>query len=124
MNKNKTTKEAQRKRRQKRVRAKVMGTQKRPRLNVRRSLSGMYVQLIDDVKSKTLVSLHSKTAGAKGDAGERTGKVAQAYLLGKMLAEKAVAAKIKEVVFDRAGYKFHGRVKALADGAKDGGLKI
>jgi large subunit ribosomal protein L18 len=68
--------------------------------------------------------MHSKTTPSKGDAGDKKGKVAQAYLLGGALAEKAKAAGIKQVVFDRAGYKYHGRVQALAEGAREGGLKF
>ena len=112
-------------RRRIRVRAVISGTQTRPRLNVKRSLTGMFLQLIDDVNSKTLVSVNSKKDGkVNGDVGEKTGKVAVAYTLGKALAEKAKAAGIETVVFDRAGNKYHGRVKAVAEGARDGGLKF
>jgi len=82
----------------------------------------MSLQLIDDTAGKTLVSVNSKKDAGKGDAGDRTGKQAVAYLLGKALAEKAKAAGIETVVFDRAGYAFHGRVKAAADGARESGL--
>ena len=116
------TKRARREKRRARVRARVFGTLEKPRLNVHRSLLGMYVQLIDDVRGRVIVSAHSKTAPSSGDAGERKGKTAQAYLLGFALAEKAKAAGVASVVFDRAGYKYHGRVKALAEGARDGGL--
>ena len=107
-----------------RVRAKLSGTAKRPRLNVYRSLTSMYVQLVDDQKGKTLASVHSKKIDTKGDAGERKGKVAVAYLLGKEIGAKAEELKIKSVVFDRAGCKYHGRVSAVADGARDAGLKF
>lgn len=117
------TKGDRRERRRARVRARVLGTLERPRLNVFRSLTGMFAQCIDDTAGKTLVSVSMKDAKA-GDAGERAGKTATAYLLGKALAEKAKAAKITTVVFDRAGYKYHGRVKAVADGARDGGLQF
>lgn len=85
----------------------------------------MYVQLIDDTAGRTLVSVNSKSDGKeKTAANERTGKVAVAYVLGLALAHKAKAGKIERVVFDRAGHKYHGRVKAVADGARDGGLKF
>ena len=113
-----------RKRRHIRVRGKVTGSAARPRLNVFRSNARLSLQIIDDVAGKTLVSIDSKTAKPTGDAGERTGGIAAAYLLGKALAEKAVAAKISTVVFDRGGYTYHGRVKAVAEGARDGGLEF
>lgn len=111
-------------RRRARVRSRVEGTTARPRLTVHRTLRGMFAQVIDDSTQKTLASLHTKTAGLSGDAGERSGKEATAYLLGKALAEKAKAAGVTTVVFDRAGYAYHGRVKAVADGARDGGLEF
>ena len=115
------TKQQARKRRHGRVRAKVQGTAARPRLNVFRSLRGFFAQVIDDETGKTLVSVNSKN-DASGDAGERKGKVAIAYLLGQAVAAKAKEANVTTVVFDRGGYAFHGRVKAFADGARDGGL--
>ncbi len=117
-----TTKADRRERRRARVRARVSGTSERPRLNVFRGLRGLYIQLIDDAKGVTLIGLHSKTSGGKGDAGDRKGKTAAAYLLGKVLAEKAKTMKISTVVFDRAGYAYHGRVKAVVDGVRDGGV--
>lgn len=114
-----------RERRRKGIRARITGTAERPRLVVSRSLQSMFVQLIDDAAGKTLVSVHSKTAGAvaaTGEAGERTGKVATSYLLGKLIAAKAAEQKITTIVFDRAGYRYHGRVKAVAEGAREGGL--
>ncbi|MFA4830943.1 MAG: 50S ribosomal protein L18 [Patescibacteria group bacterium] len=122
MNKKRITKRERRERRRLRVRAKISGTAEKPRLNIHRSLNGMYIQLIDDQEGKTLAALNSKTAEVQGDAGERKGKVAQAYLLGKLLAEKAKILKIETVVFDRAGYKYHGKIKALAEGARENGL--
>jgi len=123
MDKKLKTSKARRTRRQVRVRAKVIGTAKRPRLNVHRSLTGMYAQLVDDEKSQTLLAIYSKKVG-KGEAGEYKGKEAIAYLVGKELAKQAQEKKIKKVVFDRAGYKYHGRVKALAAGAREGGLEF
>ena len=83
----------------------------------------MYAQLIDDTAGKTLVSVNSKSDG-KGTkvTGDRTAKVAMAYALGLALSQKAKAAKITTIVFDRSGHKYHGRVKAVAEGARDGGL--
>lgn len=101
-----------------RVRAKVSGTSDRPRFSVFRSNAHIYGQLIDDTKGKTLVAFSD--VGMK----EKENKVALAAKVGEELAKKAVAKKIKKVVFDRNGFKFHGRVKALADGARKGGLEF
>ena len=110
------TAEEQRYRRHLRVHKKVTGTGERPRLVVFRSLKHIYAQLVDDVTHKTLM-----TVGDNGLAGKKSEK---ATLVGKTLAEKAKAAGISKVTFDRAGYRFHGRVKALADGAREGGLEF
>jgi large subunit ribosomal protein L18 len=117
MDKNKIKTERQ-DRRHGRVRAKVSGTALRPRLSVFRSNRGMFLQLIDDVSGQTLVSAKTqelKTAGAKTE---------KSLELGKLLAEKAKAKNISSVVFDRGCYKYHGRVKAVADGAREGGLQF
>lgn len=120
-----TNKQEHRKKRQARVRAKIFGTAEKPRLNVWRGLRGLYVQLVDDAAGKTLASVYSKNIAIKSVAvGERKGKVAAAYLAGKTLAEKAKIAGIVKVIFDRAGYKYHGRVAAVAEGARDGGLQF
>jgi large subunit ribosomal protein L18 len=109
-----------RKRRHKRVRGKVSGTVERPRLVVTRSNRGIAAQLVDDLQGRTLASASwlqvKKTF--KGD------KKSQAAEVGKLLAESAKQAKIESVVFDRGGYLYHGRVKALADAAREGGLKF
>ncbi|MDO8509810.1 MAG: 50S ribosomal protein L18 [bacterium] len=106
-----------------RVRARMHGTAEKPRLSVFRGLKGMVAQIIDDNTGKTLCA--AKSAETKGGKAEgRTGKVAEAYLVGQKLAEKATALKISTVVFDRGGYAYHGRVAALADGARAGGLKF
>lgn len=102
-------------RRKHRIRARVSGTQERPRMSVYRSLRGMYVQLIDDEQGKTLAAASLKEVKEKLS-------VVGAQKLGKLIAEKAKKAKIESVVFDRSGYKYHGRVKALADAAREGGL--
>lgn len=116
-------KQAHRRLRRRRIRARIMGTALRPRLSVRRSLLGMYAQIIDDTAGKTLVALRSSSTDHAGaEVEERTGKMADSYCLGKLLAEKAKAAHITEVVFDRGGYRYHGRVQALAEGARAGGL--
>jgi large subunit ribosomal protein L18 len=102
-----------------RVRAKISGTKERPRLAVRRSNKNIYVQLINDVIGHTLVSASSfEIKNKKGN------KTEIARLVGKLIAEKALKQGIKEVVFDRRFYKYHGRVKALAEGAREGGLKF
>jgi large subunit ribosomal protein L18 len=108
-----------RRRRHKRVRGKVSGTAERPRLVVTRSNRGIVAQLVDDMQGRTLASaswLQVKTF--KGD------KKSQAAAVGKLLAESAKQAKIESVVFDRGGYLYHGRVKALADAAREGGLRF
>jgi large subunit ribosomal protein L18 len=105
-----------------RIRKKLQGTSERPRLNVYRSLSHIYVQVIDDLNGKTLVSASS----AEGKQSERRtgGNVAAAKSVGKAIGERAKAKGIKKVVFDRGGYIYHGRVKALADAASEGGLQF
>ena len=105
-----------------RIRKKILGTAERPRLNVYRSLNHIYVQLIDDHKGATLVSANS----AEGKKGERRigGNLASAKAVGKVIAERAQAKGISNVVFDRGGYMYHGRVKALADAAREAGLKF
>jgi large subunit ribosomal protein L18 len=102
-----------------RIREKLAGTTERPRLNVYRSLNHIYVQVIDDQKGETLVS--ASTLQAKSKTG---GNVAAAKEIGKAIAEQAVAKGIKHVVFDRGGYLYHGRVKALADAAREAGLEF
>ena len=118
-------KQKRRARRQQRVRARVFGTAAKPRLNVFRGSLGTYAQLVDDSAGKTLAAVHSKKVEVKkADVGERKAKVAAAYLVGKILAEKAKALGIIKAVFDRGGYKYHGRVAAVAEGARDGGLEF
>lgn len=110
-----------RKRRHRRVRMKISGTAERPRLNVFRSLNQISVQIIDDVAGKTVVSASTLDKKLSADLDGKT-KSEQAAIVGKTVAERAVAAGISTVVFDRGGYKYHGRVKVLADGAREGGL--
>jgi len=113
----------QRMRRHARVRAHVAGSLARPRLNVFRSLAHIYAQLIDDSTGATLVSASTVEAELKAQmAGKK--KAEQAKLVGLAVAERAKAKGLTQVVFDRGGYKYHGRVKALADGAREGGLEF
>ena len=109
-------KQQQRDRRKGRVRAKISGSKECPRLSVFRSNKGMYLQLINDGEGKTLASAHSREIKSKDE------KISFSFELGKLIAEKAIKKKIKKVVFDRNGYKYHGNVKAVADGAREGGL--
>lgn len=119
----KKTTEEKRHRRHVRSRTRITGTVERPRLSVFRSLNDMFVQVIDDIESKTLASAHSKKdADESVDTEGRSGKTAQAYVLGLVLAKKAQEKGILKVVFDRGGYAYHGRVAAFADGARKGGL--
>jgi large subunit ribosomal protein L18 len=105
-----------------RIRKKVLGTAERPRLNVYRSLNHIYVQVIDDLNGVTLVAA-STAEGKKAD--RRTGGiVAAAKAVGKTIADRAKAKGIEKVVFDRGGYIYHGRVKAVADAAREGGLQF
>ncbi|XOA42898.1 MAG: 50S ribosomal protein L18 [Candidatus Nealsonbacteria bacterium] len=122
-------------RRHKRVRGKISGTAKRPRLCVFRSNKHIYAQLIDDERNRIIASASdlelnvvkkSKKSIKKATAGkeEFSGKLAPAFEVGKLIAQKAKELKIKEIVFDRGGYKYHGRVKSLAEGARAGELKF
>ena len=110
-----------RERRHRRVRVHVIGTPERPRLSVFRSLRHISAQVIDDTKGRTLVAISTLDPEVKGQLKDLN-KTGQAKLVGKRLAEKAVQAGIKAVVFDRSGYKYHGRVKALADASREAGL--
>ena len=116
----KTDKKAMRLKRHIRVRGKVSGTAERPRLNVFRSNANIYAQIIDDVNGVTLVSANTLEKGFEG----ATGNAEAAKKVGVTLAERAKAKGIEEVVFDRGGYVYHGRVAALAEGAREGGLKF
>ncbi|MBX6331596.1 MAG: 50S ribosomal protein L18 [Gemmatimonadaceae bacterium] len=111
------TRAEKRYRRHLRVRKKVEGTPERPRLVVYRSLKHIYAQIVDDVSRRTLLTVSDLMVG-EGKKAERSAAV------GKAVAERAKAAGITRVVFDRAGYKYHGRVKAVADGAREGGLEF
>jgi large subunit ribosomal protein L18 len=104
-----------------RIRAKVHGTAERPRLNVYRSLNHIYAQVIDDTTGRTLVAASSKDKSLAGSLSGKT-KIERAESVGQLVADRAKAAGINQVVFDRGGYKYHGRVQALADAARKGGL--
>jgi len=115
------TKAERRQRIKYRIRKRVSGSQERPRMTVYRSNKQIYVQLVDDVTGQTLVSASSKE---KEIASQKVNKIDQSKLVGKRLAEKAKEKGITTVVFDRNGYLYHGRVKNLADAARESGLKI
>lgn len=116
----KLNRKASRLKRRLRVRRKISGTAQRPRLSVFRSAKHIYAQLIDDVAGKTLAAASSMDKGFEGSGGNKEA----AKKVGLALAEKAKAVGIEEVVFDRGGYVYHGRVQELADGAREGGLKF
>lgn len=104
-----------------RVRRKIAGTPERPRLVVFRSLKHIYAHLVDDTTGRVLLGVADRSEGVRP---EGKGKVAKGFAVGMVLAEKAKAAGISRVVFDRAGYAYHGRVKAVAEGARKGGLEF
>lgn len=125
--------------RHKRIKAKIIGTKEKPRLCVFSSNRHVYAQLIDDEKQRTMTmasdleikkTKSKKTEEKTGKEDSKTGvqirkgKIAPSYEVGKLIAQKAKELKISKVVFDRAGYKYHGRIKALAEGAREGGLKF
>ena len=110
-----------RRRRHLRVRRKVAGTAERPRLVVFRSLKHIYAQLVDDDRGVTLLGVGDGSEGIQADG---TGKVSRGKAVGKLIAERAKAAGVTKVVFDRAGYRYHGRVQAVAEGAREGGLEF
>ena len=114
---------AKRERIHQRVRLTVVGTLERPRLCVYRSIGHIYAQVIDDRAGKTLVSASSNDGKTKASL-KGGGNISAAKVVGKAIAERAKAAGIEKVVFDRGGYKYHGRVKALADAAREAGLKF
>jgi large subunit ribosomal protein L18 len=114
-----TTKQQQRLRRRRRVRSKVRGSAERPRLSVYRSNRGVFAQLVDDDTGRTLAAVNWIESDLRG-----LGRMEQAKKAGEMLAKRAGEGGVKSCVFDRGGYRFHGRVKALAEGAREGGLSF
>ncbi|MBI4812512.1 50S ribosomal protein L18 [Candidatus Falkowbacteria bacterium] len=111
-------KQSKRSRRRGRIRAKIKGTREIPRLSVFRSNKRMFLQIINDASGKTLIGVSS------GEIKKKDKKAVISFELGKLIAKKALDKKIKKVVFDRGGYKYHGRVKAAAEGVREGGLKF
>ncbi len=110
-------------RRHERIRKQVSGTADRPRLSVYRSLNNVYAQIIDDTKGVTLVATSTLDKEIKATEGHK-GNIEAAKKVGQMIAAKAVAAGIKKVVFDRSGYRYHGSIKALAEGSREAGLEF
>lgn len=117
-------KKEKRQRKKLHIRKKIYGTPEKPRLVVFRSLKNIYAQLVDDTTRHTLAAASSLSKDLKEDLEKAEGKVGTAYLVGKEIARKAKIGNITTAVFDRGGYLYHGRVKALADGAREGGLKF
>ena len=113
------TKPQKRLRRRRRVRAKIRGSAERPRLSVYRSNKGVFAQLVDDDSGRTIAAVNWTEGELRGLA-----RMEQAKKAGELLAKRAGDAKVEACVFDRGGYRYHGRVKALADGAREGGLKF
>jgi large subunit ribosomal protein L18 len=113
-----------RRRVKKHIRLKISGTPERPRLTIYRSLKHVYAQIIDDVTGKTLVAVSDLSKDVKEELKDVKGQMKRAKQVGQAAAKKAVEKNIKEVIFDRNGYVFHGVVKAMADGAREGGLKF
>jgi len=118
------TKLSKRDKRKIKIRKRLSGTPQRPRLAVYRSLNNIYAQLIDDTSGKTLLSASTLSKEIVDDIKKADSKVAKSTVVGELLAKKAMENDITEVVFDRSGYIYHGRVKAVAEGARKGGLKI
>ncbi|MFO7447810.1 MAG: 50S ribosomal protein L18 [Ignavibacteriaceae bacterium] len=107
-----------------RSRKRISGTSERPRLSVYRSLNHIYAQIIDDVAGKTIVAASSKSGELAEEIKSAKGKVAKSKSVGTLIAKKALDANVKKVVFDRGLYEYHGRVKAVADAAREGGLEF
>jgi len=116
-------KEELRKKRHRRVRKKVLGTPERPRLNVYRSLNNIYAQIVDDTKAHTIAAASTIDREIRGQL-KTGGNVESAKSVGLLVGKRAMEAGIREVVFDRGGYQYHGRVKAVAEGAREAGLRF
>ena len=112
------------KNRHRRIRRRMSGTPERPRLSVSRSLSHVEAQLIDDIAGRSLMGISSQSKGVQAQFSGVSGKVGKSKLVGRLLAEKALQSGIKKVVFDRGGHLYHGRIRALAEGAREGGLEF
>ncbi|MBW3601708.1 MAG: 50S ribosomal protein L18 [Actinobacteria bacterium] len=113
-----------RRRRHVRARARLRGTPERPRLSVYRSNAAIYAQVIDDLAGHTMVAASSLDEGVATDAGPEGGKTALAHAVGRLVAERARERGVEVVVFDRGGNRYHGRVRALAEGAREAGLRL
>jgi large subunit ribosomal protein L18 len=124
MSKRTSPRQARRLKIKKRIRKRVTGTSERPRLLVYRSLKQIYAQLVDDSKQRTLCTVSSLSKGVREQTQSAKGKSDVAKLVGKTIAEEAKKLNVTLVVFDRSGYLYHGRVKALADGAREAGLQF
>jgi large subunit ribosomal protein L18 len=111
-------------RRHRRIRKRVQGTAERPRLAVRRSLRHIYAQVVDDVEAKTLVSISTMDKAARAELAALESRMERSKRLGKLLAERAKEKGVSVVTFDRGGYLYHGHIKAVADGAREGGLEF
>jgi large subunit ribosomal protein L18 len=111
-------------RRVQRVRKNILGTAEKPRLSIHRSLNHIYAQIIDDTSGNTLAAASSKSGDIAEEIKNAKSKVEKSKVVGGLIAKKALDAKIETVVFDRGSFKYHGRVKAVADGAREGGLKF
>ena len=107
-----------------RIRKKISGTSERPRIAVYKSLKQIYAQIIDDTKGETLISASSLSKDIEAEIKSAKSKLDKSKVVGKFLAEKAKNKGINSVVFDRSGYRYHGRIKAIADGAREGGLSF
>jgi large subunit ribosomal protein L18 len=116
-------KEEARQRRHNRLRKKVSGSVERPRMCVYKSLNNIYAQIIDDTKGHTLVAASTLDKDMRNEEGHK-GNVSMAKRVGSLIASRAVQLGVKKIVFDRGGYKYHGRIKALAEGAREGGLEF
>lgn len=106
------------------IRKKISGTQELPRLSVYRSLNNVYAQIIDDITGNTIAAASSLSKELAEDLKNAKGKTAKSKLVGKLVAKIAIEKNVNTVVFDRNGYRYHGRIQALADGAREGGLKF
>lgn len=117
-------KKIRRARRKMSIRNKIYGTPEKPRMSVFRSLNNIFVQLIDDTKGEVLISASTIDKEVKNQITEKMTKTEKSKLIGKIIAERAISKNIQQVVFDRNGYIYHGRIKALADAARENGLKF
>lgn len=124
MRKRSSARRIRRERIKKHIRKRIRGTPERPRLTVFRSLRAIYAQLVDDTTHRTLFTVSSLSKSLQGEVKEAKGKVEVAKIVGRAMGEEAKKRKIGRVVFDRNGYLYHGRVKAVADGARETGLKF